>query len=342
MPVMTIMSTVHPATKGAPFESIDLNLLVALDALLAEENVTEAARRCHVTQSAMSHSLAKLRALLGDELLVRTPAGMSPTPRARALAQPLARALAELRSVVASGSAFEPATARRVFTIGTSDYGSSVLIPALMQRLGKEAPLVELVVRPLPAAFASALEEERIDLALSPYPEPRATLVAQKLFDERFVCVLRGDHPVLRGAPRKLDLETFASLSHVQIAPRGARGGAVDDWLARAGKTRHVALRIVDFLVAPLVVAESDLVLTVPERIARVFARSHGLRVLEPPASPKGPGSVRPFPSFSMWQIWHQRRRQEPAHEWLRGMLSDVARPSARNVGRNVGRAAGR
>ena len=160
-----------------------------------------------------------------------------------------------------------------MFTVASADYAASVFLPALMRRVEAEAPSVEIVVRPLPAAFPEALEEERIDLALSPYPEPRATLVAQKLFEDRLVCVLRRGHPALRRASRRLGADTYASLSHVQIAPRGARGGVVDDWLARAGKTRHVALRVADFLVAPLVVAETDLVLTLPVRIARVFAR---------------------------------------------------------------------
>jgi DNA-binding transcriptional LysR family regulator len=241
---------------------------------------------------------------------------MSPTARSRALAQPLARALAELRSVVASGSAFEPRSAHRVFTVGTTDYGAFVLVPRMMRRLEAEAPSVEIVVRPLPAALAEALEDERIDLALTVYPEPRATLVAQKLFDERFVCVLRQGHPALRRASRRMDLETFTSLSHVQIAPRGQRGGPVDDWLARTGKSRHVALRVADFLVAPFVVADTDLVLTLPSRVAHVFARSHGLRVVEPPGE---------LPRFTAWQVWHQRRQREAAHAWLRGVLSDVA-----------------
>jgi DNA-binding transcriptional LysR family regulator len=312
MRLMPVITHAHPL----PLEDMDLNLLVALDALLAEESVTRAAKRCRVTQPAMSHSLAKLRTLLGDDLLVRTPSGMSPTARARALGQPLARALAELRSVVSSGSAFEPRSARRVFTVGVADYGSLVLMPGLMRRLGAEAPSVEIVVRPVPVAFAEALEDERLDLAVSPFPEARATLAAQRLFDDGFVCVLRRDHPALGRTTRRLDLDTFTSLSHVQIAPRGARGGAVDDWLARIGKTRHVALRIADFLVAPIVVAETDLVLTLPSRLADVFARSHGLRVVEPPAE---------LPRVTVWQIWHQRRQQEPAHAWLRGVLSEVA-----------------
>jgi DNA-binding transcriptional LysR family regulator len=126
---------------------------------------------------------------------------------------------------------------------------------------------------------------------------------------------------VLRRRARGLDLETFTSLSHVQIAPRGTRGGAVDDFLARAGKTRHVALRVADFLVAPIVVAQTDLLLTLPERVANVFARSQGLRVVEPPGE---------FPTFGVWQIWHQRRKDEPAHAWLRGLLGAVATEAAR------------
>jgi len=322
MRVITIMSHAHPraapaSVPGPTLEAIDLNLLVALDALLAEGSVTLAAKRCRVTQSAMSHSLGRLRSLLGDDLLVRTQAGMAPTHRARALAQPLSRALTELRSVVTSGTAFAPETARRSFTLGTADYGALVVMPTLMRQLQEQAPGVEIVLRPVPAALAEALEDERIDLALSPYPEPRAALAAQKLFDERFVCVLRRDHPALRKSPRKLDLATFTSLSHVQIAPRGAPGGVVDDLLAQSGAARHVALRVADFLVAPLVVAASDLVLTLPERVARVFAESHGLHIVEPPMA---------LPTFTIWQIWHERRRQEPGHAWLRGLVAGSLR----------------
>jgi DNA-binding transcriptional LysR family regulator len=332
MRVMPVISHAHQAPALLSLEDIDLNLLVALDALLVEESVTKAAQRCNVTQSAMSHSLAKLRTLLGDDLLVRVPSGMSATVRARALAQPLSRALAELRSVVSSGSAFDPRSARRVFTVASADYGSFVLMPGLMRRLGAEAPSVEVVVRPLPSAPAEALEDEQIDLAVLPFPESRATIVAQKLFDDRFVCVLRRDHPALRRAARRLDMETFTTLSHLQITPRGRPGGTLDDWLTRAGKTRHVALRIADFLVAPIVVAETDLVLTLPSRIAHVYARSYGLRVMEPPGD---------IPSVTIWQIWHQRRRQDPAHAWLRGMLSEVAAAELKRRGPSPKRARG-
>ncbi len=314
------MSTTHLPTMPN-LSSIDLNLLVALDALLNESSVTSAAKRTGVTQSAMSYSLARLRLVLGDELLVRTHAGMMPTPRARALAKPLSRALAELRSVVSSGTPFDPATARRSFTIATADYGALVLMPDVMKRLGREAPHIELVLRPVPQEFGDALLDERFDLVLSPYPEPRATLAAQKLFDERFVCVLRNGHPAVRANQRNLDLETFVALSHVQIAPGGTPGGVVDELLAKLGKARHVALRVSEFLVAPLVVATSDLVLTLPERVARVFAESYGLRVLEPPF---------PVPTFAIWQIWHERRRKEPAHAWLRGVLAYASKSSSR------------
>jgi DNA-binding transcriptional LysR family regulator len=303
--------------NSAHVRGIDLNLLVALDALLGEGSVTEAARRSGVTQSAMSHSLARLRALLGDPLLVRTQSGMAPTPRARALAQPLARALADLRSVVVSGADFDAATSRRAFALATADYAAYVLLPGVMEHLGREAPHVELVMRPMPAAIALPLEEERLDLVITPYPEARASLVAQKLFTERFVCVVREGHPAVARSQRKLDLATFTALSHVQIAPRGTRGGAVDEHLARLGKTRRVALRVADFLVAPAVVAGSDLVLTLPERVARPLAGPFGLRVLEPPFA---------VPAFTMFQVWHERRRGDPAHAWLRGLLAQASK----------------
>jgi DNA-binding transcriptional LysR family regulator len=310
MQIMDVMNVDH-------VDEMDLNLLVALDALLGAGSVTEAARRCGVTQSAMSHSLARLRSLVGDPLLVRTHAGMAPTPRARALAQPLARALAELRSVVRTGTEFDAASSRRVFALASPDYSAFLLMPPLLERLGREAPGVEIISRPAPPSPAEPLEEERIDIALTPYPEPRSTLVAQKLFTERFVCVVRRGHPAVGKTQRKLDLATFTSLGHVQIAPRGSRGGVVDDQLAKLGKTRHVALRVADFLVAPAVVARSDLVLTLPARVARATAGPHGLRVLDPPFA---------VPGFSVYQVWHERRRHEPGHAWLRGVLAEVAR----------------
>ncbi len=293
---------------------LDLNLLVALDALLGEESVTRAAKRVGITQPAMSHALARLRDALGDPLLVRGARGMVPTARARSLAQPLSRALADLRAVVATGSAFDPAVARRAFTIATADYGTMVLVPALMARIAREAPGIEVVVRPFPDEVVQALEDERIDVALSPYPEPRAALVGQRLFTERFVCVVRLGHPA---AKKRFDLDAYCAASHVQIAPRGTRGGAVDDLLARQRRSRHVALRIADFLVAPLVVLETDLVLTLPARIAALYAETHPLVVLDTPFSRM---------SFTMWQTWLARRREEPAHTWFRNLVAAVAK----------------
>jgi DNA-binding transcriptional LysR family regulator len=319
------MSRAHRVFAAArPFEGLDLNLLVALDALLTAGSVSEAARRCQVTQSAMSRSLSKLRAQLGDELLVRTPSGMALTPRARTLAQPLARALYELRSVVRSGSTFEPATARCLFTIGTYDEPVMLLFPGLMRRLQREAPFIQVVVRPLPAVLGQALEEEQIDLAITVRPDLRATLVAQKLYDVRYVCVLRRGHPALRDSPGKLDLEAFVSLSHVQVAAVALTMGGfgtppwssfVDDFLERMGKTRHVVLRVPGFLTVPFVVAQSDLVATLPESAARIFADSHDLRIVEPP---------EPFPRERMYQVWHQRRQHDPAHAWFREVLGGV------------------
>jgi DNA-binding transcriptional LysR family regulator len=270
----------------------------------------------------MSHSLSKLRELLADELLVRTPMGMAPTPRARALSEPLVRALVELNAIVFEGAGFEPATARRAFTLGLDDGLALVVVPSLMHRLRREAPSVEIVVRAVPSAYVHELEDERIDLVFSPILEPRAGLVVQKLYEEHFVCVLRREHPTLRDSPRALDLETFVALSHVLVAPfelatpsapRRLSSGIVDEWLASVGRTRHIALRVPHFLVALAVVAASDLVATMPSRFASALAAPLGLCVLEPPEA---------LQSQTVWQIWHERRRRDPALTWLREILA--------------------
>jgi DNA-binding transcriptional LysR family regulator len=313
MPLMSDMHARH-------LNGIDLNLLVALDAMLGEGSVTKAARRLGVTQSAMSHALGRLRALLDDPLFVRTPRAMLPTPRARALTQPLRRVLDDVRAVISSGPTFDPATATRAFSIGTADYGALVILPALMARVSREAPGVEIVMRPSPGSgrdgdeIEKALADETIDLVLSPYPESRASMVRRKLFEERFVCLLRRRHPALK---KGLDLDAFVAASHVQIAPRGTRGGVVDDLLEKRGLRRRVALRTTDFLVAPLVVASSDLILTAPERLARVFAESHGLAVVDPPMS---------VPGFTMYELSHAVRRHDAAHAWLRKTIAEVGK----------------
>ena len=295
--------------------SIDMNLLVALDVLLETRSVTTTARRLSLSQSAMSHQLSRLRALTGDELLVRTREGMVPTPRAIALSVPVREALAHLASALSEGPAWDPTTARRTFHVWTTDYAELVILPALMARLSRRAPGVDLFVRALDEDIAAQLSTGSIDVALAPDPQLRGlTAHAEHLADERFVCVMRKGHPL---AGKKLTLDRYCAAEHALIAPRGRPGGLVDDALEALGRSRRVALAVPHFLVAPHVVAETDLVLTLAERVAKTFAALLPLHLAPPPLELGG---------FTMLQAWHARTHDDPGCRWLRAELATVAR----------------
>ena len=300
-------------------EGIDLNLLVALRALLAERHVTRAAARVGLSQPAMSHALARLRELLGDALLVRTPSGMQPTARAAAMTLPLARALEDLGRVLASPEAFEPSRSTHKFRIATNDYMELVLFPRLLARLWREAPGVDVRVRNHGVRTHDDLAESRVDLAMGVTgqfgtPDPPTGIRVQRLVSERFVCIVREDHPTVK---KRLSLDEFVSLPHALVAPRGESGSVVDTALARLGKKRRVAVEVPHFLVAPHVVRETDVVLTVAARVASCLGPLLGLRQLAPPLELDG---------FSMSMVWHERQHADPAHSWLRGLVAAVAK----------------
>jgi DNA-binding transcriptional LysR family regulator len=310
---MAPMNEVHLGT-------FDLNLLLALDALLTERSVTRASARIGITQSAASHALSRLRRLTGDELLVRGRDGMVPTVRAEAMGPPLRRALEDIRATLSPPRAFEPKTARvRVF-VGTSDYAELVLLPGIMARLGREAPGVELRVVALKDDPGSELSSGKLDVVLMP-PLPSGegpSIHYRQVLSERFVCVARRHHPLAK--KKALTLSRFAAASHALIAPWGMEGGLVDDALARLGLERRVTVALPHAMVAPHVVASSDLLLTMAERVARVLAPPLGLVVLEPPAELLLTG-------FAISMLWHERTDGDLARRWLRDIvLAEAAR----------------
>ncbi len=304
-----------PSPPDADLTGINLNLVVALDALLTEANVTRAAERVGVTQSAMSHSLRQLRELLGDALLIRGRSGMVRTPRAEQLAAPLHRGLLELRRALSNEPVFEPRTTRRHFTLATGDYFAATLLPELLAVLDREAPHVDLVVRHIfPDQVTSLMESGDVDLCVAAFPDSTLSLRRQKLYTEDFVCIVREGHPATR---KGLDLETYLRLPHVLISPRGEGAGLVDTALARLGRSRRIALRLPYFLSAPLVVVRSDHVLTAPRRLVETFAGGGWpLQVFTVPV---------PLDTFDVLQIWHERFDGDPAHRWLRGVVARAA-----------------
>ena len=310
---MILISKMHEAHDT--LAAIDLNLVVALDALLDERHVTRAAARLGITQPAASHALARLRALLGDPLLVRGARGaMMPTPRAEQLAPAVRKVLVELAGAL-RGEVFEPATARHTFRIGAGDYAELVLLPRLIERLGRIAPGIDVWVHTFLGHGDAELGTGALDVVLGP---PRgnarpAGTYEKVLFDESFTCIVRAGHPL---AGSRMTLARYCAASHLLVAPRGLPGSFVDDALAAVGRVRRVALAVPHFLVVPYIIAGSDLVATLATRLAAQFAEGFGLVTMPPPLA---------LPRFEIALAWHERSHHDAPHRWLREQLLAVA-----------------
>lgn len=293
-------------------KKVDLNLLVALDALLAERNVTRAARRLGLSQPALSAQLARLRDLLDDPLFLPAQRGVTPTARAIELEAPVRRALDQARDVLARGRGFDPATADLTVTIACSDYVQVAVIAPLALDLRVNAPKLRLAIRPIDgASIGQQMEAGVVELALmTPSTAPPA-LRARRLFHERYVTIARRRHPRVKG---KLTLDEFVALDHVVTSPRGGGfGGPVDAALGKLGLERRIPISAASFLFVPELVACSDLIATVPERLVR--GRAERLQVLEPPL---------PVEGFAIGLVWHERAQRHPAHRWVRDRLRQL------------------
>lgn len=292
---------------------LDLNLLVALDALLAERNVTRAARRLNLSQPALSAQLQRLRDLLGDPLLLPAQRGMTPTKRALELQAPLHEALEGVRAVLAAGADFDPATAELTVAVAASDYVQYALLMPLAFRLRREAPGVRLAWRTLDAAeLAGQTERGEVDLAfMTPETAPEP-LRRRRVLAERYVVIVRRDHPQVSST---ISLDQLCALDHVVVSPRGGGfTGATDVALAAHGRQRRVVLSVPSFLMVPEIVARSDMAALVPERVAR--DRADRLQLLRPP--------VR-VPGFAIAMVWHHRTDRHPALGWLRDRVRALA-----------------
>jgi len=307
--------------SATDLSGINVNLLVALDLLLAERSVSRAAARAGVTPSAMSHSLRALRGLFDDPLLIRTHGGMTPSPLAQTLSGPLRKALRDLADVVNLEQAFEPAVARRPFIVCAPDFIGTLLGEQLAPLLAEEAPGVELEVRPLERMgeslllrYAAQLEEGSVDLVIGALLPEMPGLLRERLYEERFVCVVRDGHPDVTDT---LSLEQYAAIPHLVITITDERSPTlVDAALTQRGLKRTIRVRTRYFMMAPHITATSDLLLTCPLQLARYFARVLPLRLLEPPVE---------LPRYHEYQAWHRRFDADPAHRWLREVVGTAA-----------------
>ncbi len=290
------------------FGRLDLNLLVTLDVLLMEHNVTRAAERLSLSQPSVSVHLAKLRAFFDDPLLLPGPRGMRPTARAEALREPLRQALEVLEYAVSPISPFEPATANVTWRVAASDYGESTVLSPVLAPLRQAAPHSRLAVFELaPTRIARQAELGEIDLAFHTQDCAPPGMRQRVLFQEKYVLVGRIGHPTLTPHPT---LAQFSRLEHVVVSPNGGGfSGITDQTLEQVGLSRRVVLSVPHFLFVKSVIAKTDLVAMLPERLVR---GSSALQIAEPPVE---------VPGYEMAMLWDERSHRDPAHQWLRELI---------------------
>jgi len=297
--------------------AVDLNLLKAFDALHSERAVTRAASRIGLSQPAMSHALSRLRGLFGDDLFVRTQSGMEPTARAREIAPLVSSAIERIEAALNLGAGFDPGTSTATFTAGMGEYAEVALVGRLAQAFSREAPNAILRLLTLHGADAAEnLERGTIDVFVAHVRALPPTIETTLLFRDPFVVVARKGHPItpeISGAP--LTVEAYAAQNHVLVSPRGQPTGALDRILVDYGQRRRVALLVATYLAVPAALAGSDLIATVPTRVASLIAAHAEIVTLPLPVD---------F-SVTVSIAWHRRTSSEPAQAWFRKLLTEAA-----------------
>jgi len=287
----------------------DLNLLRAFDALMDERSVTRAAARLALSQPAVSAILGRLREAFGDPLFIGTSRGITPTARALALAAPVKQLLADVDRLLAPQH-FDPATARLTLTMAGTDYALRAVAQPFIAALRPLAPGLRVALRPLDeAGLREQFERGELDLALLTPETAPPELHSRRLFDERYVCVMRAQHPAAAGP---LGLDEFCALEHGVVSPQGGGfTGATDDALARLDRRRHVAVSVPSFVMLLDLVRGSDLVALLPRRLIG-DADAAGLVLRAPPLD---------VPGFTKILAWHARTHEDPAHRWARELI---------------------
>ena len=293
-------------------DTIEIRLLQVFDAIYKMRSVTEAAVALDLSQPAVSVALSKLRHHFGDPLFVRTSAGMEPTPFGEALVRPVRGALEALELVMGQQSHFEPASSKRLFRICMTDISQLVLLPRLWEALTLTAPGVRIDVLPLGSDIARLLESGDADLALGLMPQLEAGFYQNVLFSQKFVCMVSAHHPRIQ---TELRLEQFSSESHAVVSSSGAGPLILDREINRLGIQRKIALNIPNFIGAALVVEHTDLILTIPERLADVLQGRAAVRIFPAPF---------PLPQYDVKQHWHERFHNDPGSQWLRRVIADL------------------
>lgn len=295
--------------------AIDLNLLVAFEALLDQHSVTRAAEALHIGQPAMSAALGRLRILFEDELFVRLGRQMQPTLKAQAIAPGILTALQQIRQAVNASQSFQPSSSDRTFAIGSSDYTSVVLMPPLLEFSHQIAPSINFQMIGFEKdSVGDLLEQGAIDVALGVFPDPPRQTQCEAIFEERFVGIARQGHPALKQGT--MSLATFAQLSHALATLRRDNTGAIDKALNAQNLERRIAFTTPHMMVLPFAIASSDLVAALPRRIALRLAPVCNLTIFELPFNTQ---------PWMVSMLWSALSNQDEANRWVRNAIKSIA-----------------
>lgn len=291
---------------------VDLNLLVVFNQLLIDKRVSTVADTLGLTQPAVSNALKRLRAVMKDELFLRTSRGMEPTPLAQQMAEPVAYALGAIHGALNQQATYDPTSSTRTFTLAVTDIGEIYFLPTLMEIVTQTAPNTRIsTVRNTAVSLKEDMEAGRVDLAIGLIPNLQAGFFQRRLFKQRYVCMFRRGHPA---ADQPMTLDLFQSLEHVVVVSAGTGHGEVDTMLERAGIRRRVRLVVPHFVAVGHILHSTDLIATVPERFAMRCAGPYDLVYVPHPA---------PLPEIAIKLFWHARYHRDPANRWLRQLLFD-------------------
>ena len=293
-------------------EELDLKLLKVFDEIYTTRSVSRAAENVGVTQPSMSIALAKLRKYFQDPLFVRTSAGMQPTPYAVELIKPVRDGLGLLDGALRHRVTFDPTRSDRAFCLCLTDISQAVLLPTLLNHLKRAAPAIQLEIVPISSDTPRMLESGDADLAIGFMPQLEAGFYQQKLFQQRFVCAVRRNHPRIES---RLSLKQFLAEDHVVVTTDVTGHWIVNKALDEKRIARKVAVRLPDFLGLEAVVAGTDLVVIVPERLGDVMQKAARVKILPPPVE---------LPAYLVKQHWHERYHHDPSNRWLRGVVAQL------------------
>lgn len=292
---------------------IDLNLLVIFNQLLAEKRVSKVADNLGLGQPAVSNALARLRKLFGDELFVRTSGGMQPTPFAEQIAESIGYALSMIHGAVNANNTFDHVTSKRSFSIGMTDIGEIYFLPLLIKRIQKIAPFISVsTVRNTAVNLKDAMEAGHIDLAIGLLPQLKAGFFQQRLFLQRYVCIFRKGHALDKG---KVMPSEFFAADHIAIVSAGTGHGKVDELLDSNANQRKVKLKVPHFVAVGNILQASDLIATVPERLAERIAKPFGLSYVKHPVA---------LPQIAINMFWHAKFQKDPGNQWLRSLIFEM------------------